>query len=266
MRIWRAVSVPIIGALAAIGGNAFAMPVNGLVAYWQADGDATDSQGTFDGVLVGGTTFAPGKHGQAFSFDGVNDQVVFSNSPVLQPSSITVGAWLKTSSTSFQLVVDSSHGWVDALGWAIQLIDGRPCFAYGNGTSFPQACSADPLSDGNFHHVAATLNGPNGTMRLFVDGIEAANAAFLGSPAGNNRSVEAGLTWTQARPFIGLIDEIALYDRALSGDEIVQLMAGEASSPATVPEPGTLALVLAGLSCVALGRRRQCRNDTALMA
>ena len=50
-------------------------PPGGLVSWWRAEGNAADSQGTNNGVLQGGASFASGKVGQAFSLDGTNGYV-----------------------------------------------------------------------------------------------------------------------------------------------------------------------------------------------
>src|SRR6266568_1888438 len=47
----------------------------GLIAWWRAEGDATDAVSTNNGTLMNGATFAPGEVGQAFSLDGINDYV-----------------------------------------------------------------------------------------------------------------------------------------------------------------------------------------------
>src|SRR5205085_1655519 len=50
-------------------------PPAGMVSWWPGDGHARDIQGSNNGRLLGGTTFAPGVVGQAFSFDGMGAYV-----------------------------------------------------------------------------------------------------------------------------------------------------------------------------------------------
>ena len=68
-------------------------PPSGLISWWKAEGNATDSAGVNHGVLQNGVAFAPGKVGQAFSFDGVNDSVDLGGWFNLQVFSI--GLWVK---------------------------------------------------------------------------------------------------------------------------------------------------------------------------
>src|SRR4051812_262251 len=58
---------------------------SGLVAWWTGDGNALDALGGNNGLLEGGTGFAPGKVGQAFSLDGIDDRVRVPNSAALNP-------------------------------------------------------------------------------------------------------------------------------------------------------------------------------------
>jgi hypothetical protein len=71
-RLWSELLEPRL-ALAAIPAP------SGLVAWWTGDGNAADYAGSNDGILEGGATFAPGKVGQAFSLDGIDDWIRVPN-------------------------------------------------------------------------------------------------------------------------------------------------------------------------------------------
>src|SRR5689334_8293242 len=75
--------------------GACAPPPQGLVSWWQGEGNATDFTGTNNGSLQGGVAFSAGEVGQAFNFDGSSQYVRVPNSPSLNPSgSFTVDAWI----------------------------------------------------------------------------------------------------------------------------------------------------------------------------
>src|SRR2546427_4543298 len=75
-------------------------PPPGLVSWWPGNGDANDVVGGNNGTLQGGVTFVPGKVGQAFSFDGVNDYVSFGNTAGnFGTSDFTIEFWIRTTAS-----------------------------------------------------------------------------------------------------------------------------------------------------------------------
>ena len=72
----------------------------GLVSWWQAEGSANDAQGGNNGMLQSDATFAPGKVGQAFSFDGNGGAVLIGNPANLRLSAgdFAVDAWVNFTS------------------------------------------------------------------------------------------------------------------------------------------------------------------------
>lgn len=234
------------------------IPTNGLVAYWEAENNADDSSGTNDGTIIG-ASYAPGQFGQAFQFGG-NDQVVeIPHSVDLQPSSITVAAWIITGSTTgLRLIADKSHGSVGGVssGWALQMSNGVIAWASGNSTAFPQLNGTISVADNRYHHIAATIDDSTKTMRLYVDGNPDGMRTFTGTLLGNDRPVDIGAWWDGTlnsvynREFVGGIDDVAIYNRALTQTEIGQLMNH------SIPEPSGLG-ILAGLSALRTSRRRR---------
>jgi hypothetical protein len=71
----------------------WAQPSASLISWWRGEGDATDSADSNHGTLVNGVTFAPGKVGQAFSFNGIDQYVSVPDSPSLRPASVTLACW-----------------------------------------------------------------------------------------------------------------------------------------------------------------------------
>src|SRR5206468_8466755 len=70
------------------------------VSWWRANGNALDSVGYNDGILVGDTTYASGRAGLAFVFDGAGDAVQLGNPAFLRVQDFSIEAWIKRASTS----------------------------------------------------------------------------------------------------------------------------------------------------------------------
>ena len=69
----------------------------GMISYWQAEGDASDSHYENHGTIYG-ATFTTGKVGQAFSFDGINDYIQIADDESLHMESMTAELWLYVDS------------------------------------------------------------------------------------------------------------------------------------------------------------------------
>jgi hypothetical protein len=73
-------------------------PPPNMISWWPGDGNANDIQGSNNGTLLNGATFAPGMVDQAFSFAGADDEISIAHTSALNfgpNDSFTVDAWLK---------------------------------------------------------------------------------------------------------------------------------------------------------------------------
>ena len=202
----------------------------GLVSWWPGDGNANDIRNGNDGT-INGATFAAGKIGQAFSFDGVDDYVQVSNSPLLEPQNITVDAWVRSSDPgSYAYILSKGASACTAGSYAFYTGgSGGLIFYIFNGSTYvlsPNAGSA--IWDGNWHHVAGTFDGSY--VRLYVDGIAIGSGTSTsitigyGLPTTNDLFI--GRYGTTCVPrFNGEVDEVEIYNRALSQSEIQALYA-----------------------------------------
>jgi uncharacterized repeat protein (TIGR01451 family) len=221
--------------------NCVAAPA-GMVSWWPGDDNANDIADGNNGTLQGGATFAPGKVGQAFSFDGDTSHVSIGNPANLKLSSaITIDAWVNPNSLPPLSELDAI-----VTKWAQVGTDTQDSDSYGlwlindNGTirlhSAIHTTVATTNSNGNepnlqggviplnaFTHVAMTYDGGTGQYVIYVNGQQAASIVL--DPASNifatDRNVLIGREdSTSPRPFSGLIDEVEIFNRALSATEI----------------------------------------------
>lgn len=158
---------------------------NGTVSWWRAEGSATDVKNRNNGTLQNGATFASGKVGQSFSFDGVDDYVQLPDNFFPVPSSGTANvpfsfeAWFKTTSGGV-IFGQQAFAPFNAAAGAIPGIyvgtDGKLYVQmFWSGTVEP-AVSPAVINDGVFHHVGVTYDGT--TQRVYLDGALIASKAF----------------------------------------------------------------------------------------
>lgn len=215
-------------------------PPDGIVSWWTGDGTPDDQEGLNNATLMNGATFAPGEVGQAFQFDGVDDVAQVTDSDSLKlTGSMTIEAWVRVDAYPQSVV---GHGEIffrgddrtglDPYSLSIEP-DGSVQFQIQSLTAVAQVRAAIPL--GQFMHVAATLDDASGVMRLYINGELQAQTETTVRPFGDldpasNPGVGIGNNGgfpgtTQNRPFDGLIDELTIYNRALSPDEVQRIYA-----------------------------------------
>jgi uncharacterized repeat protein (TIGR01451 family) len=252
-------------------------PPAGLVNWWPADGHARDTVSSDDGTPQNGATFAPGLVGQAFSFDGVDDYVqlpdnFFPYPPDADTSNrpFTFDAWFKTNAGGVIFGQQSVDPFTPDLspfedGWVPAVYVGTDGLLYAQmfwtGGTAPLA-SQSPVNDGIFHHVAITYDGVMQT--LYLDGVAIGNANHTQlAYAQNYYHYQFGTGYTHVWPggnggwysFRGLLDEVEIFDRALSPSEIqaiydckrpagADLSITKADAPDPVKVRGTLTYAL----------------------
>ncbi len=192
----------------------------GLVAHYALDGNTNDSSGNgYDGTAMGDPTYVTGMEGQAVELNG-SDQYVDMGDPAGWPSGAaprSMTGWGKPS------VIYAGYRWIAAYGSAGT---GTACFIGMNGPTLYGGGYADDLTLANFweldewHHAAVTYDGT--TAKLYADGMEVASAPknwnlTLGRAHIGRQVNDAAEFWA------GDIDEVRIYSRTLSADEIAWL-------------------------------------------
>jgi chitodextrinase len=181
-----------------------------------ADASGSGNTGTING---GATWVVAGKYGTALSFDGTNDVVVINNSSSLALTTrMTLEAWVFPTA--------AQSGWRTIMQ---KETDAYFLHASGNGPLQPTAggtfngavdyfASPSALAVNTWSHVALTWDGS--IMRLYVNGVEVANHARTGTLQSTTAPLRIGGNSPYGEFFLGRIDEVRIYNRALSAAEI----------------------------------------------
>jgi uncharacterized delta-60 repeat protein len=208
----------------------------GLVAWWRGAGNALDDAGSNAGVAVGGLTYGQGAVGEGFVFNGTNAGVTIPASPQLDVGTgggFTIEAWIdpagfdSTSATSrciFSWYLDSepSPGPLLQITRDMQL-QANIVELYGWEHRITSA--AGLVKSNSNQHVALTYNGTNGLAILYLNAAEVARETVGVFQPRTSRDVHLGARgWSSPDGYwAGVLDEVSLYNRALSGTEIYNL-------------------------------------------
>ncbi len=198
-----------------------------LVAHYEFEGTANDSSGNgLHGTAMGEPAFVAGKFGQAISLDGFNDFVEITGyKGILGPNAVTVTAWINTTSTVTGTIV----GWgpnIDGQRFGFRVNENRIRMENAGGN----VQGDSNITDGQWHHVAVTIQ-ENATISypdvtLYVDGIDDTRAGTDPDAFNLTASQDVRIGSRPAsndRFFMGLIDDVRIYDRTLTPEEVAWL-------------------------------------------
>jgi len=197
------------------------------IGTWNLDegkgATAADSAGGNDGMVAGASWTSDSAQGSALRFDGIDDYVLVSDSDSLNPDYVTFSLWFKADSLidNSGLIAKGSGSGRQYWAW---IYEGNLSLEIDEGSHHNYVY---PLSVGRWYHLAVAYDG--NTVTTYVNGVKV-----------NSYSQQTGPIISDASPlyfgmlpdfahFAGTIDEVKLYDRALTASEIAQLYGNQAS-------------------------------------
>jgi hypothetical protein len=224
---------------------------NGLVAAYGFDeGTGTgvaDASGSGNGGTTSNTTWSTaGKYGAALSFNGSSSYVNVPDSSSLDlTNGMTIEAWVRPSSlgTTWRTVVLKQQTGDLAYGLYANNNSTRPV-GYVYNSAERSAGGGSALAANAWSHLATTYDGAN--LRLYVNGVLAGTTATTGNVVVSSGVLRIGGNSVWGEYFSGLIDEVRIYNRALSASEIGLDMNTPVSTPDQTPPTDPTALTQTG--------------------
>ncbi|MFH1726777.1 MAG: LamG-like jellyroll fold domain-containing protein [Elusimicrobiota bacterium] len=196
--------------------------LGGKVSQWKFDeGEGTtagDSVGDNHGTLYDGPVWTAGQVGGALSFDGSNDYVQAPNSPSLDiTEAITVEAWVYAQAGWDIHVAGKEESFLLWVQGGTANFEIRPPSGWWRNPYDMNPAGRTPIPYGQWFHLVGTFDGS--WVKVYLNGAYANGVAHDGTMQSNPNPIRIGMVYGH-RYFNGMIDEVAIYDRALSPAEI----------------------------------------------
>ena len=228
-------------SLNAFGQVPFDFPSDGLVGWWDFDGQYQDQNGS--GMMFqtnGSTSLGADRFGQtdsAVQFFGDGSAVATNDGSVQQYGELSLSYWVKMQSVDAAVVALGASNGVSWTSWF-----GSYCgiyYASGCGDSFDAHAEGALLSESEpfleeWHHVVMISQGIGQQFSVYVDGELFGSAISATGSICNTTAIHLGVEiWSAPEYMIGFIDDLGIWNRQLNSEEIAQLFALTSTSDCT---------------------------------
>ena len=239
--------------------NSCTPPPSGLISLWKGDGNPGDSAGTNNGFVTGGSiSYAAGQVNTAFHYTNGSGYVEVPAAPSLnvgQGAGFTIEAWIQPADIVNEIPIlewqyntnngySGTHFWISAIGGAGCLFANIVDSTNNSHWLF----SAPGIVTSDYQHVALTYDKSSGVASIYRNGLLVAHTnigSFTPNTTGNLLLGER--TYLNGDPqfhYVGGLDEMSLYSRALSSNEIATIYnAGTNGKCGGVTNSGTAPII-----------------------
>jgi hypothetical protein len=187
-----------------------------------------------------------GRNGRALFFDGINDYVATDDFGPAGRDERTIAMWARIprdveSKHAYALLSygRNRRGQAWQMSWNNETADGQPRGVLRLGTSGQSLFGRTDLRDGQWHHLAATFDGA--ALRLYVDGVleaeQSADSDFNTAAGDGAQPIQLGRNLAGPTFFRGAIDDVFIFDGALSETELVRLMTTDPPQSQSTAQP-----------------------------
>jgi hypothetical protein len=220
-----------------------------VVSWWSGESNALDNLGLNPGIPINAPAYAPGKAGSAFDLNGARQCIFVPDSPSLHfTNSLTVEAWVfprayHPPASSILVKFDGTSG-VNQSCFSFSInVPERTFYLLVSGDGSPygsgQCNSSNLVPVNQWTHLAATYDGD--TIKVYFNGKLDSTRKYTGGifPGKDNMAIGANVGGLSRNSpialFDGLIDEVTIYRRALSAEEIEIIYHSDASPKHSEP-------------------------------
>jgi len=224
------------------------VPTNGLVGWYPFNGNANDESGNgFNGTVNGAilTTDRLGNSNTAYSFDGVDDYINLGNPLGDSSTDFTISIWARREPNGGGITIAKMPGGSWSNGkWMIDLYSNNVNYCLPNQNL--QGCTTFNNNINNdlfWHHIILVHNATTDILYLDDSIISNSSSSLVTQIAADIRV--GGRENTLNFPYLGQLDDIGIWNRALNTQEISNLYSSSTPPPCN-PLPGTLTSDLVG--------------------
>ena len=214
---------------------------NNLVAYYTGDNTPNDSKGTKNLSLINGATYSTGKIGSGFSLDGVNDYLAFSSNIPYTSTSLPFSFSCWFNLTQNGTLYDNIEGGT-LKGWNIWMSNGNIFVRLASG-AYPteiRTRTTNALSFNTMYHLTVSYSGNTNAsgINIYINGALVSkttqfNGCTVVALSPNSNYIGTGYFGTTR----GLLDEVGIWDRALTAADVTELYNGGAGKQYVAPTP-----------------------------
>jgi hypothetical protein len=227
------------------------VPTNGLVGWWPFNGNAQDSSGNGNHGTVNGATLTTDRYGNqngAYSFNGIDNWIQVQDHPSLRPSQITIALWVKLSANNNHYGLVTKTNVQTAVGeqYSVQfnvLAPNELRFSIKNGSNCQPGNNWREIGIPSVHQVqqwqmiVCTYDGT--TLKYYLNGI--LNSIQLNHSGGIDQciggSLNFGRYWYCCNFLLGDLDDIGIWNRALTLQEITDLYSAQSCQVSLTTQP-----------------------------
>jgi hypothetical protein len=207
--------------------------VNGLVGYWPFCGNANDQSGNGNNGTVNGATLTTDRFGNtnsAYNFDGVNDYISTNYSGILGINSRSISFWYNSNSNNIEETVFTGYGENNCgAGFACTLFPlNKP--AVDNTCSWIKSVNSTTINSWNFYTITYTSSDGSDltNCKIYINGVlqsTSQNSTLydINTINGLNMVFGSSILFYPNQFFNGKLDDIGIWNRALTQQEITQL-------------------------------------------